>query len=126
MLREISQSTQFLHCYKHPTAMTNSKTRLLKSKKNLGRFSFTNISVSLRHISGSTSLMRHDAGVSDARETFVLFLCRFVAFSPLRAYSLVAALLALLVVTVTTRDIARSRSTGDTKNTFLDMPGAGQ
>ncbi|XP_045908609.1 reticulophagy regulator 1 [Micropterus dolomieu] len=36
----------------------------------------------------------------------------FVAFSPLRAYSLVAALLALLVVTVTTRDIARSRSTG--------------
>ncbi|KAA8587626.1 hypothetical protein FQN60_016488 [Etheostoma spectabile] len=36
----------------------------------------------------------------------------FVAFSSLRAYSLLAALLALLVVTVTARDIARSRSTG--------------
>ncbi|XP_070774779.1 reticulophagy regulator 1 [Enoplosus armatus] len=36
----------------------------------------------------------------------------FVAFSSLRAYSLVAVLLALLVVTVTARDIARSRSTG--------------
>ncbi|XP_076600783.1 reticulophagy regulator 1 [Chaetodon auriga] len=36
----------------------------------------------------------------------------FVAFSPLRAYSLLAVLLALLVVTVTARDIARARSTG--------------
>ncbi|XP_074506117.1 reticulophagy regulator 1 [Sebastes fasciatus] len=36
----------------------------------------------------------------------------FVAFSPLRAYSLLVVLLALLVVTVTARDIARSRSTG--------------
>ncbi|XP_041805024.1 reticulophagy regulator 1 [Chelmon rostratus] len=36
----------------------------------------------------------------------------FVAFSPLRAYSLLAVLLALLVVTATARDIARARSTG--------------
>nr|XP_046263947.1 reticulophagy regulator 1 [Scatophagus argus] len=36
----------------------------------------------------------------------------FVAFSSLRAYSLLAVLLALLVVTVTVRDVARSRSTG--------------
>ncbi|XP_035526147.1 reticulophagy regulator 1 [Morone saxatilis] len=36
----------------------------------------------------------------------------FVAFSSLRAYSLLAVLLALLVVTVTAGDIARSRSTG--------------
>ncbi|XP_073348123.1 reticulophagy regulator 1 [Pagrus major] len=35
-----------------------------------------------------------------------------VAFSSLRAYSLTAVLLALLVVTVTSRDVARSRSTG--------------
>nr|XP_033506347.1 reticulophagy regulator 1 [Epinephelus lanceolatus] len=36
----------------------------------------------------------------------------FVAFSSLRAYSLLTVLLALLVVTVTARDVARSRSTG--------------
>ncbi|XP_071753503.2 reticulophagy regulator 1 [Centroberyx gerrardi] len=36
----------------------------------------------------------------------------FVAFSSFRAYSLLAALLALLVVTLTARDIALSRSTG--------------
>ncbi|KAM9349839.1 reticulophagy regulator 1 [Symphorus nematophorus] len=36
----------------------------------------------------------------------------FVACSSLRAYSLLAVLLALLVVTVTARDIARSRATG--------------
>uniref|UniRef100_UPI0037E79E1D reticulophagy regulator 1 n=1 Tax=Semicossyphus pulcher TaxID=241346 RepID=UPI0037E79E1D len=36
----------------------------------------------------------------------------FVAFSPLRTYSLTAVLLALLVVTVTAKDIAQSRSTG--------------
>lgn len=64
--------------------------------------------------------------MSDVSETFVLFLFRFVAFSSLRAYSLVAVLLALLVVTVTARDIARSRSTGNTEKTFLNIPGAGQ
>ncbi|XP_070701541.1 reticulophagy regulator 1 [Pempheris klunzingeri] len=36
----------------------------------------------------------------------------FAAFSSLRAYSLLAVLLALLVVTVTARDVSRSRSTG--------------
>ncbi|XP_060940481.1 reticulophagy regulator 1 [Limanda limanda] len=36
----------------------------------------------------------------------------FVAFSPLRAYSLLAVLLVLLVVMVTVRDLARSRYTG--------------
>ncbi|KAF1383211.1 hypothetical protein PFLUV_G00129000 [Perca fluviatilis] len=36
----------------------------------------------------------------------------FVAFSSFRAYSLLAGLLTLLVLTVTARDIARSRSTG--------------
>lgn len=52
----------------------------------------------------------------DRRVNVVLFLFRFVAFSSLRAYSLLAVMLALLVVTVTARDIARSRSTGKTKN----------
>ncbi|XP_008300945.1 protein FAM134B, partial [Stegastes partitus] len=36
----------------------------------------------------------------------------FVAFGSFRAYSLLAVLLALLVVTVTARDVIRSRSTG--------------
>ncbi|TDH06292.1 hypothetical protein EPR50_G00132190 [Perca flavescens] len=36
----------------------------------------------------------------------------FMAFSSFRAYSLLAGLLALLVLAVTARDIARSRSTG--------------
>ncbi|XP_056248016.1 reticulophagy regulator 1 [Seriola aureovittata] len=36
----------------------------------------------------------------------------FVAFSPFRAYSLLAILLAVLVVTVTVRDVARFRYTG--------------
>ena len=45
---------------------------------------------------------------------FVLLLLRFVALSTLRTYSLLAALLALLVVMVTVRDAGR---------TFLIGPG---